>query len=106
MSRVRKKQCEPFIQISSVLLNSPAYQDLSFSARSMLIELLHFHNGRNNGYIFISKAVLKARGFSKNTATKSLKELTSHGFIYMTRRGGNINGGCSWYYKMAVTKKN
>lgn len=92
-----RKQVEPFIQISSLILNSDAYKDLGFSARSMLIEILNFYNGLNNGSIWISKEVLKQRGFSKNTATRALKELISHGFIYMTRRGGNLNGGCSWY---------
>ena len=92
-----KKQTEPFIQISSLILNSDAYKDLSFSARSMLNEILNFHNGINNGSIWITKEVLKQRGFYKNTSTSALKELTIHGFIYMTRRGGNLNGGCSWY---------
>ena len=95
--RKRKKQSEPFIQISDLVLTSDAYKDLGFSARSMLIEMVKYYNGRNNGYIFISKQVLKSRGFSKNTATKALKELTSHGLIYMTKKGGNLNGGCSWY---------
>lgn len=93
----RKRSSEPFIQISDLVLASEAYKDLSFSARSMLIEVLKYYNGRNNGFIFISKQVLKSRGFSKNTATKALKELTSHGLIYMTKKGGNLNGGCSWY---------
>ena len=92
-----KRQAEPFIQISDLVLASEAYKDLGFSARSMLIEMVKYYNGRNNGYIFISKQVLKSRGFSKNTATKALKELTSHGLIYMTKKGGNLNGGCSWY---------
>jgi hypothetical protein len=92
-----KKQTEPFIQISDLILSSEAYKNLGFSARSMLIEIVKYYNGRNNGSIFISKQVLKSRGFSKNTATKALKELTSHGFIYMTKKGGNLNGGCSWY---------
>lgn len=96
-SKRGKKQTEPFIQISSLILNSVAYKDLSFSARSMLNEILNFHNGINNGSIWMAKEVLKQRGFSKNTSTKALKELSSHGFIYMTRRGGNLNGGCSWY---------
>jgi hypothetical protein len=95
--RKGKKQSEPFIQISDLVLTSEAYKDLGFSARSMLIEMVKYYNGRNNGYIFISKQVLKSRGFSKNTATKALKELISHGLIYMTKKGGNLNGGCSWY---------
>ena len=97
MKNKRKKQSEPFIQISSVILNSEAYIDLSFSGRCMLMELLHFYNGRNNGSIWITKKQLDERGFSKNTATKALKELRVHGFVFMTKRGGNITGGCSWF---------
>ena len=93
----RKKQSEPFIQISSLVLNSAAYRDLSFSARSMLVEVVNYFNGRNNGSIFIAGKILSSRGFSKNTSTKALKELRTHGFLYMTRRGGNISGGCSWF---------
>jgi len=93
----RKKRTEPFILIDSEILNSSAYLDLSFSARSMLVEVLNFHNGRNNGSIWITKKVLEERGFSRNTATKALKELRVHGFLYMTKKGGNIAGGCSWH---------
>ena len=93
----KKKRVEPFVLIPSEILNSAAYIDLSFSASSMLVEVVHFYNGRNNGCIWISPQVLKARRFSKNTASKALKELRSHGFIYMTKRGGNQRGGCSWF---------
>ena len=92
-----KRSSEPFIQISDLVLSSEAYKDLGYSARSMLVEMVKYYNGRNNGFIFISKQVLKTRGFCKNTATKALKELTSHGLIYMTKKGGNLHGGCSWY---------
>ena len=93
----KKKRVEPFVLIPSEVLISTAYIDLSFSASSMLVEVLHFYNGRNNGCIWISPEVLRARRFSKNTASKALKELRSHGFIYMTKRGGNQRGGCSWF---------
>lgn len=93
----RRKRSEPFIQIGSEILCSPAYLDLSFSARAMLVEVLHFYNGRNNGTIWIASKVLQQRGFSRNTSTKALKELRSHGFLYMTKRGGNQSGGCSWF---------
>ena len=94
---IAKKQSEPFVMLGSELLNSPAYRDLSFSARSMLIEVLHYHSGKNNGRIWLAPLVLAERGFSKNTATRALKELREHGFIYMTKRGGNQRGGCSWF---------
>lgn len=92
-----KKESTTFIQLSTALLNSDAYIDLGYSARTMLVEMVHFFNGINNGRIFISKEMLASRGISRNTATKALKELTSHGFIYMTKKGGNLNGGCSLY---------
>jgi len=92
-----KKQSEPFVMLGSEMLNSPAYRDLSFSARSMLIEVLHYYSGKNNGRIWLAPIVLTERGFSKNTASRALKELREHGFIYMTKRGGNMRGGCSWF---------
>ena len=96
----KKKQTEPFVMLSSVLTNTLAYVDLSYSSRAMLIELASHYNGYNNGSIWIAPNVLRERGFSKNTATKTFKELISHGFIYMTKRGGNQRGGCS---KFAMT---
>ncbi|WP_155763415.1 hypothetical protein [Polynucleobacter asymbioticus] len=62
-----------------------------------LIEVLHYYTGKNNGRIWLAPLVLAERGFSKNTATRALKELREHGFIYMTKRGGNQRGGCSWF---------
>jgi hypothetical protein len=93
----RKKQTEPFVMLSLELISTRAYIDLSFSARAMLIELVSHYNGNNNGSIWISPNVLRHRGFSKNTATKAFKELITHGFIYMTKRGGNQRGGCSLF---------
>jgi hypothetical protein len=92
-----KKQSEPFVMLGSEMLNSLAYRDLSFSARSMLIEVLHYYSGKNNGRIWLAPLVLSERGFSKNTSSRALKELREHGFIYMTKRGGNQRGGCSWF---------
>ncbi|QWD84054.1 hypothetical protein ICU98_03025 [Polynucleobacter sp. MWH-P3-07-1] len=93
----QKKRTDPFVMIGSEILNSSAYKDLSYSGRSMLVELLHFYSGTNNGQIWIAPTMLDERGFSKNTATRALKELRVHGFIYMTKRGGNLRGGCSWF---------
>lgn len=93
----KRKFKEPFVMIGSEILNSTSYTSLSFSARSMLVEVLHFYTGINNGCIWISPDVLASRGFSKNTVTKALKELRIHGFLYMTKRGGNQRGGCSWF---------
>ena len=92
-----KKRVDPYVIIGSELLVTEAYKALSYSARAMLVELLHFYTGTNNGRIFIAPETLRDRGFSKNTATKAFRELSAIGFIYMTRRGGSKLGLCSWY---------
>lgn len=97
-----KKQVEPFIQIPSGVLDSAAYADLSYSARAVLIEILYFYRGNNNGSIFLASSILNKRGIKKNTFTKALKELIAHGFIYQTRRGGSVSGVCSLF---AITWK-
>lgn len=97
-----KKQIEPFVQIPSEVLNSAAYKDLSYSARAILVEMLHFYRGNNNGSIYIAAKTVINRGLSKNTMTKAVKELIAHGFIYQTRRGGSLSGVCSLF---AITWK-
>ena len=84
-----KKRVDPYVIIGSEILVTEAYKALSYSARAMLVELLHFYTGTNNGRIFIAPEMLRDRGFSKNTATKAFRELCAIGFIYMTRRGGS-----------------
>lgn len=97
-----KRQSEPFIQIPSLVLDSAAYADLSYSARAVLVEILYFYRGNNNGSIFLASSILNKRGIKKNTFTKALKELIAHGFIYQTRRGGSVSGVCSLF---AITWK-
>jgi len=94
---VSKKRVDPYVIIGSELLVTDAYKALSYSARAMLVELLYFYTGSNNGRIWIAPDMLRDRGFSKNTATKAFRELSAIGFIYMTRRGGSKLGLCSWY---------
>ena len=97
-----KKQSEPFVQIPSEVLNSAAYTNLSYSARAVLIEVLHFYRGNNNGSIWMTSETVIKRGLSKNTMTKAMKELIAHGLVYQTRRGGSISGLCSLF---AITWK-
>jgi hypothetical protein len=97
-----KKPSEPFIQIPSGVLNSAAYTDLSYSARAVLIEVLHFYRGNNNGSIWMTSETVIKRGLSKNTMTKAMKELITHGLVYQTRRGGSLSGVCSLF---AITWK-
>ena len=92
-----KKTAEPFVMLPAEVLNSSAYKNLGYSARALLIELIHFYYGSNNGSLWIAPEMLKERGFAKNTAIRSYKELIVHGFIFQTRKGGSTKGGCSWF---------
>jgi len=92
-----KRTTEPFVMLPAEVLNSTAYKGLGYSSRAILIELIHFYYGGNNGRLWIAPEMLKERGFSKNTAIRSYKELIVHGFIFQTRKGGSTKGGCSWF---------
>jgi hypothetical protein len=92
-----KKSSEPFVMLPAEVIKSDAYAALGYSARAILIELVSFYYGKNNGQLWIAPEMLKERGFSKNTAIRSYKELLIHGFIFQTKKGGSVKGGCSWY---------
>ena len=92
-----RKTAESFVMLPAEVLNSSAYKNLGYSAKAILIELIHFYYGSNNGSLWIAPGMLKERGFAKNTAIRSYKELIVHGFIFQTRKGGSTKGGCSWF---------
>jgi len=92
-----KKQSEPFVMLPFEVISSSAYASLGGSAAKLLIELVYVYYGSNNGALWISPKRFTERGFSKSTAIRAYKELLIHGFIFMTRKGGNQKGGCSWF---------
>jgi hypothetical protein len=92
-----KKASEPFAMLPFEVMRSEAYKSLGYSGRALLIELVGFYYGSNNGQLWIAPEMLKERGFSKNTAFRSYKELLIHGFIFQTKKGGSTKGVCSWY---------
>jgi hypothetical protein len=92
-----KKQSEPFVMLPFEVISSSAYASLGGSAAKLLIELVYVYYGSNNGSLWIAPKRLNERGFSKSTAIRAYKELLIHGFIFMTRKGGNQKGGCSWF---------
>lgn len=92
-----RKTAEPFVMLPAEVIKSDAYASLGYSARAILIELVSFYYGKNNGQLWIAPEMLKERGFSKNTAIRSYKELLIYGFIFQTKKGGSVKGGCSWY---------
>jgi len=80
----------------------PAFQALSFSAKSLLLEVLRQHNGRNNGHYQLVTEYLEKRGWkSSSTIQKAKKELLAAEFIVQTKQGGLGTGPClfavTWY---------
>lgn len=102
---IRKRQAHhnkprtqhPYAAIHHRALDSQAYADLSFSARSLLVLLTRQLTRTNNGHLQASFAWCKRYGFgSENTLRNAIAELISHGFIYRSRSHG-ANGAWACY---------
>lgn len=77
--------------------DSPAYADLSFSARVLLVLLTRQLTRDNNGHLQASFAWCKKFGFgSEHTLREAIADLITHGFIYRTRSHG-ANGAWARY---------
>lgn len=90
----------PYAAIEHRVIDSPAYADLTFSARALLVLLARQLTRDNNGHLHAAFKWCKPFGFgSEHTLRAAIAELLSHGFIYRTRSHG-ANGA---WAKYAVT---
>jgi len=65
-----------------------AWRALSGNAIKVLVALLRFDKGGDNGELFMSvRTAADETGLSENTAWKALRDLEEHGFIAATDRG-------------------
>ena len=95
----------PYAAIEHRVIDSPAYADLSFSARSLLVLLARQLSKDNNGHLQATYKYLRGFGFdSERTITRCVKELIAHGIIYRTRCGG-YQQGASLYAVTWLTVK-
>lgn len=86
-----------FAAIPWMVLDSPAYLQLSANARSLLLEVARQLGKNNNGTLLLSRAYLTKRGWnSVDMMTKGKKELIQSGFIHETVMGCRPNKA-SWY---------
>lgn len=89
--RHRRKSGEWYarhIRLHFWMMKSPAWCDLTPTARALLIEVYALYNGTNNGELFLSvRCAARRLAVSDNTAWKSLRELEWHGFIRAAKRG-------------------
>ena len=84
-----------FVMLEHYLLNSPAWRSLSLSARCAFIEICRLYSPGNNGRLAVSGRMLAdALSVSRQTATRTLDDLVSHGFIEGVKPGGfNMKAG-------------
>lgn len=86
-----------FVALPHVLLDSPAYLALSFSARAFLIDMALQYSGSNNGKLVVCDKAMKPRGWASSTTIhKAKRELIEAGFICETRKGHKPNKA-SWF---------
>ena len=79
---------ERFVKLTYSLLESEAWKWLRPISKAVYIELRRRYNGRNNGRISLSLSeaahILKA---SKSSISTALKQLETHGFIKLVKKG-------------------
>lgn len=86
-----------FVLLPHVVMDSPAYLNLSFSATTMLVDVARQYSGSNNGKLVLCDKALKRRGWNSHaTITKAKRELIEAGLLFLTRQGYRPNKA-SWY---------
>ena len=86
----------PYAAIEHRVIDAPAYADLTFSARALLVLMARQLSKDNNGKLQATFSFVRRYGFSENTLSRSIQELISHGMIYRTRSGGYQQGAAQY----------
>ena len=86
----------PYAAIEHRVIDSPAYADLSFSGRSLLVLIARQLSKDNNGHLQSTFSYIRRFGLSENTLSRAIRELISHGMIYRTRSGGYQQGAAQY----------
>lgn len=97
----RKKPAEQiagtFSGIPHQVMDSIAFMHASHHSRSLLLELIRQHNGRNNGHFQLAAAYLRRRGWRSNDMIQQAKaELIARQLVIKTRLGGLSAGPDRW----------
>jgi len=70
------------------VLDSAALMGASYTARSLLLELMRQHTGSNNGHLHLAQGWLRKRGWnSGDTIQRAKVELLKRGLIVQTQQG-------------------
>ena len=86
-----------FLALPHVVMDSPAFRNLSGPALRLLLDIARQFKGDNNGQMVACTAYLKTRGWNSNdTAMRARRELEASGLIVETRKGMRPNRA-AWY---------
>lgn len=86
-----------FVAMPHIVLDSPAYMALSYSARALLVDIARQFAGNNNGKLVTCSKAMSPRGWNSHaTITKAQKELVEAGFLCVTRQGAKPNKA-TWF---------
>jgi hypothetical protein len=97
----------PYAAIEHRVIDSPAYADLTFSARDLLVLIARQLTKNNNGHLQATFTYMERFGFSVNTLSRATKELIAHGFIYRSKSGGFHQGAAQYALTwLSVTNTN
>lgn len=86
----------PYAATEHRVIDSEAYADLTFSARSLLVLITRQLSRDNNGHLQAAYIYASRFGFAKNTLSRALHELIEHGIIFRTRSGGYQQGAAQF----------
>lgn len=74
-----------FTMVLHAIQEHPDYISLSAGSRGFLWDMAKQYNGRNNGQLKTSLAVMGPLGYSKDQCTRYRAQLEHHGWIQRTR---------------------
>ena len=101
----KKPLLHPYAAIEHRVIDSPAYADLTYAARAVLLLLARQLTLNNNGTLLAAFSYMKKFGISENTLSRAIRELIGHGLIYRTRVGGYQRGSALFAVTWLPVKK-
>jgi hypothetical protein len=103
MARNNHKQKESFAGIPRRIIEHPSFKSLSYSARSLLIQLGYQYRGKNNGNLVITWSLMIDWFGSNTTMFKARDSLYEAGFIVINAYGGRSGNGTRLPHLYALT---
>lgn len=86
-----------FLALPHVVIESPSYRSLTCTARALLTDIAVQFSGSNNGKLSASAKALLPMGWRSNdTISRSLRQLTTSGLLFETRKGARPNKA-AWF---------